>query len=176
MLNFVLCDDNQNAVNKLSKLLNAIIIQNRLDGQLVFSSNEPSNLLDYVKSHPVNVVILDIDFKDDTSGLQLAEHIRKLDKNIYIIFITGHLEYGLMAYKYKTFDYIPKPVTMERLECTILRLFDDAYEDSPKYIRLDNNKTIIPENSIRYIEKDGMKLVFNTDTRTYKVYNSLNLW
>ncbi len=174
MLNFVLCDDNQNAVNKLSKLLNAIIIQNRLDGQLVFSSNEPSNLLDYVKSHPVNVVILDIDFKDDTSGLQLAEHIRKLDKNIYIIFITGHLEYGLMAYKYKTFDYIPKPVTMERLECTILRLFDDAYEDSPKYIRLDNNKTIIPENSIRYIEKDGMKLVFNTDTRTYKVYNSLN--
>lgn len=174
MLNFVLCDDSQTAIKKLSKMLEAIIIQNKLDGQIVFSTPNPSDLLKYVKNNPVNVVILDIDLNNDISGLKIAETIRKQDKNIYIIFITGHLEYGLMAYRYKTFDYIAKPLTSERFQETILRLYEDVSNDNPRYIRLDNNKTIIPENSVKYIQKDGMKLVFSTDTRTYEVYNSFN--
>lgn len=172
MLNFVLCDDSQAAIQKLSKMLESILIQNTLDGQIVFSTPNPSDLLKYVKDNPVNVVILDIDLNDDITGLKIAETIRKQDKNIYIIFITGHLEYGLMAYRYKTFDYIAKPLTLERFQETILRLYDDASSDSPRYIRLDNNRTIIPENAVKYIQKDGMRLVFATDTRTYKVYNS----
>lgn len=174
MLNFVICDDSQNAINKLSKMLESIIIQNNLDGQITFSSTNPSELLQYVKSNLVNVVILDIDLNDEISGLKLASLIRKQDKTIYIIFITGHLEFGLVAYRYKTFDYIAKPVTLERLQDTILRLYDDISENKPKYIRLNNNKTIIPENSIKYIQKDGMKLIFTTDTRKYEVYNSFS--
>ena len=174
MLSFVLCDDSKNAVNKLSKMLEAIIIQNNLDGQIAFTTQSPTDLLIYLKSNFVNVIILDIDLNNDISGLKIAENIRKQNKSAYIIFITGHLEYVLMAYKYKTFDYIPKPLTFERLEETILRLFDDVYEEIPKYIRLNNNKTIIPENSIKYIQKDGMKLVFITDSRNYEIYNSFN--
>ena len=174
MLNFVLCDDNQTAIDKLSKMLDSIIIQNKLDGQVVFSTQSPDKLLNYIKDNPVNVAILDIDLNNNVSGLQLADKIRKQDKNIYIIFITGHLEFGLVAYKYKTFDYIAKPVTFERFSETILRLYEDVSNDNPKYIRLNNNKTIIPQNSIKYIQKDGMKLVFTTDTRNYEVYNSFN--
>lgn len=175
MLNFVLCDDSPTAIKKLSAMLDSIFIQENLEGQVVFSTPNPYNLLKYVETHPVNVVILDVDLNTDITGLKLAEKIRTQDKNIYIIFITGHLEYGLIAYKYKTFDYISKPLTFERLEETILRLYDDAFsENNIKYLRLDKNKTIIPENSIKYIKKDGMKLVFTTDTRTYEVYNSFN--
>jgi len=174
MLNFALCDDSQVALNKLSKMLEAIIIQNKLDGQVSFCTQDPSSLLNYVKNNSVNVVILDIDLNHDISGLNLAESIRKQDKNIYIIFITGHLEFGLMAYKYKTFDYIAKPVTIERFQETILRLYDDVTDDNPRYIRLDNNKTIISEDSVKYIQKSGMKLVFTTDSRTYEVYNSFS--
>lgn len=174
MLNFAICDDSQAAIKRLLKMLESIIIQNNLDGQIVFSTQNPASLLKYVKDNPVNVVILDIDLNNNISGLKLAETIRKQDKNIYIIFITGHLEYGLMAYRYKTFDYIAKPLTLERFQETILRLYEDVSSDNPQYIRLDNNKTIIPENSIRFIQKDGMKLVFTTDTRTYEVYNSFS--
>lgn len=174
MLNFVLCDDSLTAINRLSKMLDSIIMENDLNGQLVFSTQNPQDLLNYAKFNTVNVVILDIDLNNQISGLQLAESIRKHDKNIYIIFITGHLEFGLVAYKYKTFDYIPKPVTLERFRETILRLFDDVCSDHPRYIRLNNSKTIIPENSVQFIQKDGMKLVFSTDTRKYEVYNSFS--
>lgn len=102
----------------------------------------------------------------------MANIIRKNDKNVYIIFTTGHLEYGLIAYKYKTFDYLAKPVTKERLEDTIVRLFEDVSGSKTSFVRLDNNRTIIKQDSIQYIQKYGMKTVFHTDTREYETYSS----
>ncbi len=82
------------------------------------------------------------------------------------------MEYGLIAYKYKTFDYLPKPVTIERLLDTLDRLIDDIFGDDTKFVRLDNNKTIIKQDGILYIQKDGVKVVFHTDTRDYETYSS----
>lgn len=175
MLNFVLCDDNQDAVNRLSKMLDSILLKNNYEGQVTYSTTSSNDLLDYLKNNSADVAILDIELHDNlTAGLKVAEQIREQNKHIYIIFITAHLEYVLVAYGYKTFDYIPKPVTQQRLELTINRLYNDATAPSTKYLRLNNNKTIIPEDSITYIQKDGMKLVFHTDSRDYTVYNSFN--
>ena len=174
MLNFALCDDNFCAIDKLTKMLNSIIISHNLQGQITFSTSNPNELLNYIKNNPTHVLLLDIDLKSSTSGLQLAEKIREIDKNIYIIFVTGHLEFGLVAYKYKTFDFLQKPLTKERLEETILRLYSDIFGSRSTYIRLDNNKTVIKENSIRFIRKNGMKVIFHTDTRDYETYSSFS--
>lgn len=174
MLNFVLCDDNLSAIDKLSKMLNSIIISKNLKCQISFSTTDPKELLKYVQTNLTHVLFLDIDLKSKTSGLELAEKIRKVDKSIYIIFVTGHFEFSLVAYKYKTFDFLQKPLTKERLEETILRLYSDIYGNSNNYIRLDNDKTVIKENSIRFIRKDGMKVIFHTDTRNYETYSSFS--
>ncbi len=174
MLNFVICDDNPSAIDKLSKMLNSIIISNNLKGEILFSTSNPNELLNFVKNNQIHVLLLDIDLKSSISGLQLAEEIRKVDKSVYIIFITGHFEFGMVAYKYKTFDFLQKPLTRERFEETILRLYSDVFGSTDKYIRLDNDKTVIKENSIRFIKKDGMKVIFHTDTRDYETYGSFN--
>ncbi len=172
MLDFVICDDNLNVLKRLEKMLECTFINKNLDAQIVLSTTDPGDLINYIRNHTVNVIILDIDLKSKVSGLDLAKLIRKQDKNVYIIFTTGHLEYGLLAYKYKTFDYLPKPVTVERLEDTIDRLIDDMFGDDTKFVRLDNNKTIIKQDGIQYIQKDGMKVIFHTDTRDYETYSS----
>ena len=46
------------------------------------------------------------------------------------------------------------------------------YGDESKFIKLDNNKTIIKQDGIQYIQKDGMKVIFHTDTRDYETYSS----
>lgn len=172
MLDFILCDDNSNVLMKLEKMLESVFISKKFDAQIVLSTTQPDELINYTRNHTFNVAILDIDLKSKVSGLDLANMIRKKDKNVYIIFTTGHLEYGLMAYKYKTFDYLPKPITMERLEDTLVRLFEDVSGSRSRFVRLDNNKTIIKEDSIQYIQKDGMKVIFHTDTRDYETYSS----
>ena len=174
MLNFVICDDNPSAIDKLSKMLNSIIISNNLKGEVIFSTSNPKELLNFVKNNQVHVLLLDIDLKSSMSGLKIAEEIRNVDKSVYIIFITGHFEYGMIAYKYKTFDFLQKPLTKERFEETILRLYTDVFGNKDRYIRLDNDKTVIKENSIRFIKKDGMKVIFHTDTRDYETYSSFS--
>ena len=64
----------------------------------------------------------------------MAEEIRRKERD-YLIFTTAHLEYAMVAYKYKTFDYLPKPVTLDRLEDTVKRLFEDVYGLPKKYIK-----------------------------------------
>jgi len=172
MLNFVLCDDNVNVLSKLEKMLEAIFIAKKLDAQIALSTPHPDEIVNYVRNNTINVAVLDIELKSKVSGLDLANIIRKKDKNVYIIFTTAHLEYGLMAYKYKTFDYLPKPITLERLTDTIIRLFEDVNNSQTNFVRLDNNKTIIKQDSIQYIQKDGMKVIFHTDTRDYETYSS----
>ena len=131
-------------------------------------------LLKFVKNNPTDVLLLDIDLKSSTSGLQIAEKIRAVDKDIYIIFVTGHFEFGMVAYRYKTFDFLQKPLTKERFEETILRLYSDIFGNKTDYIKLDNDKTVIKENTIRFIKKDGMKVIFHTDTRDYETYSSFS--
>ncbi len=46
-----------------------------------------------------------------------------------------------MAYRYKTFDYLPKPVSVERLEVTISRLLEDIADTPCKYLKLANSNT-----------------------------------
>ena len=174
MLNFVVCDDNLNILNKFTKMLESIFIKNNYDATVAFQSTDADSILTFVNSNKTDVLILDINLKSDISGLQLAEKVRKTNKNCYIIFTTGHLEYAIVAYKLKTFDYLPKPITYERLEDTIVRLFEDINGQPKKYIKIDNKNTLIDENEINYIKRDGMKLVFHTNNKDYESYTSLS--
>lgn len=174
MLNFVICDDNPTVLNRLSKMLEAIFINNNIDAEIGLKALSASDVINYLESNKVDVLILDINLKSETTGCDIAEMVRKKNKDVYIIFTTGHLEYALIAYKYKTFDYLPKPIVDERLEETILRLMDDMKSTPSKFIRLNNNKTIINQDEVNYIKKDGMKLVFCTNNRTYETYSSFN--
>lgn len=174
MLNFVVCDDNLNILNKFTKMLESIFLKYNYDASVAFQSTNADSILSFVNSNKTDVLILDINLKSNISGLQLAEKVRETNKNCYIIFTTGHLEYAIVAYKLKTFDYLPKPITYERLEDTVVRLFEDINGQPKKYIRIDNKNTLIDENEINYIERDGMKLIFHTDDKDYEAYTSLN--
>ena len=174
MLNFVVCDDNIVILNRLAKIIESIFMRHDIDGTIGLASNSAEEVLKYTDINHVDVLILDINLKSDMTGCDIADIVRKKNKDIYIIFTTAHLEYALIAYKYKTFDYLPKPVSEEKLEDTILRLIDDMSTSPSKFIRLNNSKTIINQSEVNYIKRDGMKLVFCTNNRNYEVYSSFN--
>ena len=174
MLNFVICDDNPNILDKFSKILETIFIKHNFDAEIGLVTSDVDELLNYIDDNRTDVLILDINLKSDKSGLEIASKVRERYKNTYFIFTTAHLEYAMMAYKFKTFDYLAKPVTSERLEETIVRLFEDIYGLPKRYIKIDNKKTIIDENEVLFIKRDGMKLVFHTKNRDYESYSSFN--
>lgn len=174
MLNFVICDDNLNILDRLEKMLDTIFCKNDFEAQVAFSSDNTEEVLNYISSNKVDVAMLDINLKSNKTGIELAKEIRKINKNIYIIFTTGHLEYAMIAYKVKTFDYIAKPINYDRLEETIIRLFEDVTSVPKRYLKIDNKNTLVDESEVQYIKRDGMKLVFHTNSRDYDTYSSFN--
>lgn len=174
MLNFAICDDNVNILEKFAKILENIFIKYGYDAKIGIKTNDVDTLLDYIDDNKTDVLILDINLKSDKSGLEVASRVRERNKDTYFIFTTAHLEYAMMAYKFKTFDYLAKPVTSDRLEETIVRLFDDINGQPKRYLKIDNKKTIIDESEILYIRRDGMKLIFHTKSRDYETYSSFN--
>lgn len=176
MLSFVLCDDNKSILDRLSKMLSSLFIEHNFDAEVSFISTDPQSILEYVSSNIVTALFLDIDLKSKITGLDLAGKIRKFNKNVYLVFTSAHLEYILVAYKYKTFDFMPKPISVERLEETVIRIIEDVNSDEKKnvFIRINNRNTIINQDSIQFIKKDGMKLIFYTDNREYEAYSSFS--
>lgn len=173
MLNFVLCDDNSIVLDRLVSMFESIFMQNNYDAKIGFKSENSSDIIKYIQTNHTDVLVLDINLKSDMSGLELAEKIRKTNKNMYFIFVTGHLEYSMVAYKVKTFDYLAKPITRERLEDTLSRLFNDLSNDSKKYISI-SSKQFLDENDILFIKRDNMQLVFYTKSNIYTSYSSFN--
>ncbi len=174
MLKFIICDDNLNLLDRLEKMLETLFSEHHYQATVVFKSDNADDILNYIEDNTADVFMLDINLKSSRSGLELAEEIRKRKNNAYLIFTTGHLEYAMVAYKYKTFDYLPKPIVYERLEDTIIRLFDDVNELTKRYIKIDNKNTMVDQAQIHYIKKDGMKLIFHTSYRDYDTYSSFN--
>ena len=173
MINFVICDDNLNIAKKLKEMFEILFVKNDIEAEIKFVTDNPNEVLEYEENNTVDVLILDINLNSNISGIDVAKKIRKRNKKIYIIFSTGHLEYSLVAYSVKTFDYLPKPVTLERLEVTLNRLLEDLNNNpSNTFIKI-NNKTIINQKEIYFIKKDGMKLVFCTNSGEFETYNSL---
>ena len=174
MLNFAICEDNLHILDRLENMLESIFAKNNFEATVSFKASNTQDMFHFVSGNKVDVIMLDINLGSNKNGLELAEAIRKVNKDSYIIFTTGHLEYAMVAYKFKTFDYLAKPITYDRLEDTVKRLFEDVNGLPKKYIRIDNKNTIIDQSEIQYIKRDGMKLIFHTANRDYDTYSSFN--
>ena len=167
MLNIVLCDNNLTYLNNLEKALTKLIIKNNFCANIGFKSDDVQEVSTYLNNKSVHILFL------DASGIDIAKKIRAYNKSMYIIFITSRKEYTSLAFEVKAFDYLPKKLSIERLEKTLIRLFDDMKSSSNIFIPL-NNKTFINQDDIYYIKKDGMKAVVKTYNNTFETYSSFN--
>lgn len=67
MLNFVLCDDNLNILDKLEKILENLFMKYDYDAQIVFKSDNATDVLSYIHTNNVHVLILDINLQSNIS-------------------------------------------------------------------------------------------------------------
>ena len=77
--------------------------------------NNATDALEYLCHHKVDIAIMDINMPDMT-GIILAAKMKKINKNIAIIFLTGYSEYALDAISMHASGYLMKPVSNERLK------------------------------------------------------------
>ena len=75
-------------------------------------------LLQYIKSHDVDIIFLDIEMP----GLNGIDALKKIPQNIFVIFNTAYKEYALDAFENDAFDYLLKPVSQDRFDKALLKI------------------------------------------------------
>ena len=97
------------------------------EGMDVLTASTAAEGIDAVRRHRPDVVVLDIQLPD-RSGLELFGEIHPLDPKRPIIFITAHgtADTAIEAMKGGAFDYLVKPLDVERLGQIIERAFEAA--------------------------------------------------
>ena len=107
----LIIDDNSDIRN----IINDLIIDAGFKTRIAANYNQALHEID--KKLP-DVAIIDVKLdKGDNDGLELLSHIKKKDKNIPVIIITGHanVEMAIKALKTGAFEFIEKPFNQERL-------------------------------------------------------------
>ena len=75
----------------------------------------PQDALEWVRTNPVELAVLDIDMPGMT-GLELAGELRKINPRISILFLTAFNQYALDAYSVHPTGYLLKPFEQARLK------------------------------------------------------------
>ena len=81
----------------------------------------------WVEKHHVDVAFLDIEMPGE-QGISLARKLKKMDRNIRIVFVTAYEQYALDAFGVDAIGYVLKPYLLEDVE----RELEKAYYIRPK--------------------------------------------
>ncbi len=177
-----ICDDEKLQVKINSLYIKDIAERNNISITTVGFINS-EQLLEYLKSHKLHMVFLDIDM-GGPSGISAAIDLFHKHPDIVVIFITGHREFAGSAYDIEALGYILKPVDINKLE----RLFKkaliqiDAGNESTTPPPVPSTHLIVTEGSakiklnlddILHIERIRYQSVITTTKGTYSVYESI---
>jgi two-component system nitrogen regulation response regulator GlnG len=107
------------------------------EGVTVLTAGTGREGMQMVRRHHPDVVVLDLQLPDG-SGLDVFRDIQALDPRRPVIFVTAHgtTDTAIEAMKGGAFDYIVKPVDLERMSQLLARAFDAA--------RLMNEPAVLP--------------------------------
>lgn len=123
-----------------------------------------------------DLIFLDIRVPD-VLGMDVARHIRKMDDNVMIVFVTSLTQYAVDGYSVGAFDYILKPVHYAPFSAKLERALRVLSRREPELmldLRTKEGGRRIPADSVIYIEVSAHDLLFHTSGEAIKLWGTLS--
>jgi two-component system, LytTR family, response regulator LytT len=121
-----------------------------------------------------DIIIFDIDMPG-INGMNTAKHVREVDKNVTILFITNIAQYAINGYEVDAVDYIIKPISYYEFSMKFERAIAKAAQKSDHTLLLDTVEGIrnVQVSSIIYVEVISHYLYFHSLNSVYKIRGSM---
>jgi len=162
-LRIAICDDEEihhkTAINLISAWAND-------RGEIVNTSTYETGegfLFAWDDNPNFDVVFLDIRM-EGLSGIDVAERIRRSDKNLLIVFVTNIMDYAIKGYEVQAFRYILKPLQKE----SVYRCLDQIIEIQKDMQQLsfifksDGEQRKVEMSNILYFEVEAHMITVHT--------------
>lgn len=178
MINFIICDDKQEYIEEIIKVIDNVMIKNNLDyNKHIFDEYGQEFLSLIYKKMSFKIYILDIQVKDKTA-ISIARLIRKNDIDSMIVFLTAYYDKYLQEIvksRFMFLDFINKKEDYKKeLSDTINSVIKNI--DNKKIIRFksQNITYTINTSAILYIVRNkDRKCLIKTDYTEYEVNKTL---
>lgn len=139
-----------------------------------FIENSEEYLFKYDRQNIFDIIFLDVCMKD-MNGMELAHEIRKFDRNVQIVFLTGKSEYVFEGYEIGAVRYLVKPVAEGDLEKALdvcLEKLESIREDYIA-IKYHGENLRLSRSEIIFVKVDGHYLKMQTVDGAYEWKASL---
>lgn len=180
MFRIAICDDEILFTEELKELLSGYMMEKGLVFEIdTYSSGEALIELG-IEVVKYNVLFLDI-YMAKINGIMTAEKIRKVSREVFIVFVTAYVDYSLEGYRLDVVRYLLKgnvnfqskvnecmDAIMDRMNYSVIKINFD-FKEGKKELSLER---------LLYIESNLHKLEFHVmeDTmKVYTMYNTLNM-
>lgn len=153
-VHFAICDDNNIDSNYVNNLVNKWANERKYQINIDIFDSAEAFLFHYDGNKDYDILLLDIEMKK-MDGVTLAREIRKTNKSVQIVFITGYSDYIADGYDVEALHYLMKPLKEEKLFVVLDRAVNRIIQNE-KYLLLNYyDETIrIPLHEIVYIDVD----------------------
>ena len=79
------------------------------------SFNDPEDAVEFAQDHKIDIAFLDIEMYG-MNGIELADELKKVQKQLQVIFVTAYNNYAMEAFKVKAQGYLLKPYDEDMLK------------------------------------------------------------
>lgn len=167
-----ICDDSTEEIALLSRTLYAY---DPFFEITTFSSGKA--LLDELMEDSLSADILFLDiYMPELDGIRIAQEIRRIKKEVKIIFFSSSREHYQQAYEVFAFNYLEKPFNKERLFAVLDRAIGEIRKESGYKINIQYKGALLNLDcrDILYIESQNKFLLFHcVDGNTLQCYSKL---
>lgn len=171
-MRIAICDDNKAIIDSVRKALMQCINNNSNYKIDEFYSGE--SLLNYYnKGGRYDLIFLDIQM-EEINGINTAFNLKRLHKDVMLIFLTGHSIYVREAFTVQAFQYLTKPVNQEEIIKEFRRAVEHYKLNHTKYKIEDKRNTVYIEiSNIIYMEVRNHMITIYTEKGEYIVKGKL---
>ena len=147
-MRIAICDDEEIYRVELKTILDKLLINVDYD---IDTFDDGRQLMESFGKAPYDLVFLDIEMPA-VDGITLAKSIRSRSENVFIVFLTGHIEYALEGYEVNALRYLTKPVDIGKLKEVIRYVQEKQGSARQLIIREDGEEILIDIGDVIYME------------------------
>ena len=182
-LSILIVDDEAPARRRMRDLLGDLAAE--LPMRIVGEAINGLEAVEQVRVLEPNLVLADMQMPR-MNGIELAQHLAKLDSPPAVIFVTAHDEYAVRAFEVNALDYLMKPVRAARLALALKKAAGALRGPSGEALARSNPQarrylsisergrlTLVPVADVVYLRAELKYITVRTEQKEYLLEESL---
>lgn len=174
MLRIAICDDDKILATQIEEMLNHYLDRKMIEHDIETFYDGTTLENKYERGERFDIIYLDIEMSGK-NGIEAAKSIRKLDRDVLLIYVSSYETYFMQLFEVEPFRFIKKPIKKTEFEEVTELAYERIIEDDA-YFEYKYNKTVgkVLIRKIIYFESAGRIINIHTEENTHRYYGKLD--